>query len=155
LQEPKELSQIGGVAERLGVSTRTIKYYEELGLVSPENRSPGGFRLYNASDVERLQRILRLKGMGFSLAAVREFLAVRDAAKEATRERVLAETTEHLRSREREVAERIAKAREDLKAPKPCAGTQARHLPLRNPDARAEEELKPRTRTGERLNDPN
>ena len=110
MQEPKELSQIGGVAERLGVSTRTIKYYEELGLVSPENRSPGGFRLYNASDVERLQRILRLKGMGFSLAAVR------DAAKEATRERVLAETTEHLRSREREVVERIAKAREDLES---------------------------------------
>jgi DNA-binding transcriptional MerR regulator len=115
LQGPKELSQIGGVAERLGVSTRTIKYYEELGLVSPENHSPGGFRLYNASDIERLQRILRLKGMGFSLAAVREFLAVRDAAQEATRERVLAETTEHLRSREREVDERIAKTREDLK----------------------------------------
>ena len=115
MQDPKELSQIGGVAERLGVSTRTIKYYEELGLVSPENRSPGGFRLYNAPDIERLQRILRLKGMGFSLAAVREFLAVRDAAQEATRERVLAETTEHLRSREREVDERIAKTREDLK----------------------------------------
>jgi DNA-binding transcriptional MerR regulator len=115
LQGPKDLSQIGGVAERLGVSTRTIKYYEELGLVSPENHSPGGFRLYNASDIERLQRILRLKGMGFSLAAVREFLAVRDAAQEATRERVLAETTEHLRSREREVDERIAKTREDLK----------------------------------------
>jgi len=116
LQEPKELSQIGGVAERLGVSTRTIKYYEELGLVSPENRSPGGFRLYNASDIERLRRILRLKGMGFSLAAIREFIAVRDAAQEATRERVLAETTEHLRSREREVAQRIAKTREDLKS---------------------------------------
>ncbi len=116
MQEPNELSQIGGVAERLGVSTRTIKYYEELGLVSPENRSPGGFRLYNASDIERLRRILRLKGMGFSLAAIREFLAVRDAAQEATRERVLAETTEHLRSREREVAQRIAKTREDLKS---------------------------------------
>ena len=116
MQEPKELSQIGGVAERLGVSTRTIKYYEELGLVSPQNRSPGGFRLYNASDVERLERILRLKNMGFSLAAVREFLAVRDAAQEATRERVLAETTEHLRAREREVEARIAKTREDLKS---------------------------------------
>jgi DNA-binding transcriptional MerR regulator len=116
LQEPKELSQIGGVADRLGVSTRTIKYYEELGLVSPENRSPGGFRLYSAADVERLQRILRLKGMGFSLAAIREFLSVRDAAKEATRERVLAETAEHLKAREREVEERIAQAREDLKS---------------------------------------
>ena len=116
MQEPGELSQIGGVAERLGVSTRTIKYYEELGLVSPQNRSPGGFRLYNASDIERLERILRLKGMGFSLAAVREFLSVRDAAKEATRERVLAETTEHLKAREREVEARISKTREDLKS---------------------------------------
>ncbi len=117
MQGPKELSQIGGVAERLGVSTRTIKYYEELGLVSPQNRSPGGFRLYDPSDVERLQRVLRLKNMGFSLAAIREFLSVRDAAREeATREAVLAETTEHLRSREREVAERIARAREDLKS---------------------------------------
>lgn len=116
MSEPAELSQIGGVAERLGVSTRTIKYYEELGLVAPENRSPGGFRLYNAQDVERLQRILRLKNMGFSLAAIREFLSVRDAAQEATREAVLAETTEHLRSREREVTAHIAKAREDLKS---------------------------------------
>ncbi len=116
MQEPEELSQIGGVAERLGVSTRTIKYYEELGLVSPQNRSPGGFRLYNAPDIERLERILRLKGMGFSLAAVREFLSVRDAAKEATRERVLAETTEHLKAREREVEARISKTREDLKS---------------------------------------
>lgn len=117
MQEPGDLSQIGGVAEGLGVSTRTIKYYEELGLVSPENRSPGGFRLYNPADVERLQRILRLKGMGFSLAAIREFLSVRDAAREeATREDVLAQTNEHLRSREREVAERIAKTREDLKS---------------------------------------
>ena len=84
-EEGGELARIGEVAERLGVSTRTIKYYEELGLVSPENRSPGGFRLYSAPDVERLERILRIKNMGFSLAAIREFLAVRDAAREATR----------------------------------------------------------------------
>jgi len=113
---PKELSQIGEVAERLGVSPRTIKYYEELGLVTPEERSPGGFRLYGAADVERLERVLRLKGMGFSLAAIREFLAVRDAAQEATRERILSETTEHLRAREREVAARIEKVREDLES---------------------------------------
>ncbi len=113
---PKELSQIGEVAERLGVSPRTIKYYEELGLVAPEERSPGGFRLYGTADVERLERILRLKAMGFSLAAIREFLAVRDAAQEATREKILAETTEHLRAREREVAARIQKVREDLKS---------------------------------------
>lgn len=114
--DPKELSQIGEVADHLGVSPRTIKYYEELGLVAPRERSPGGFRLYGTADVERLERILRLKGMGFSLGAIREFLAVRDAAQEATREKILAETTEHLRAREREVATRIEKVREDLES---------------------------------------
>ena len=113
---PKELSQIGEVADRLGVSPRTIKYYEELGLVAPEERSPGGFRLYGDADVERLERILRLKGMGFSLAAIREFLAVRDAAQEATREEILSETAGHLKAREREVAARIEKVRQDLES---------------------------------------
>ena len=111
----RELAQIGEVAGRLGVSPRTIKYYEELGLIEPEERSPGGFRLYRERDVERLERILRLKDMGFSLAAIREFLTVRDTAQEATREAVLRETTEHLQEREREVAERVAKIRKDLK----------------------------------------
>ncbi len=111
----RELTQIGEVAGRLGVSPRTIKYYEELGLIEPEERSPGGFRLYRERDVERLERILRLKDMGFSLAAIREFLTVRDTAQEATREAVLRETTEHLQAREREVAERVAKIRKDLK----------------------------------------
>jgi MerR family transcriptional regulator, repressor of the yfmOP operon len=114
--EWRELSRIGEVAEHLGVSPRTIKYYEELGLVAPRERSPGGFRLYGAADVDRLERVLRLKAMGFSLAAIREFLAVRDAAQEATREEILAETTVHLRERERDVAARIEKAREDLKS---------------------------------------
>jgi DNA-binding transcriptional MerR regulator len=112
----KHLSQIGEVADRLGVSPRTIKYYEELGLVAPEERSPGGFRLYGHSDLERLERILRLKGMGFSLAAIREFLAVRDAAQEATRDAILKETTGHLKAREQELAARIDKLRNDLQS---------------------------------------
>jgi DNA-binding transcriptional MerR regulator len=111
----KDLSRIGEVADRLGVSPRTIKYYEEIGLLTPGERSPGGFRLYGEPDVERLQRILRLKDMGFSLAAIREFTAVREAAREATREAVLIETTEHLRVRANELDARIEKLRNDLK----------------------------------------
>ena len=114
-KDKKSLSRIGEVADRLGVSPRTIKYYEEIGLLTPGERSPGGFRLYGEPDVERLQRILRLKDTGFSLAAIREFVAVRDAAYEATREAVLKETTEHLEARERELTARIEKLRNDLK----------------------------------------
>jgi MerR family transcriptional regulator, repressor of the yfmOP operon len=111
----KGLSRVGEVAESLGVSPRTIKYYEEIGLVEPEERSPGGFRLYGEREVERLERILRMKGMGYSLAAIREILRVRDAAQEADRVTILRTATEHLKEREREVAGRIRRMREDLK----------------------------------------
>lgn len=112
----KELVRVGEVAERLGVSPRTIKYYEELGLIEPEARSPGGFRLYGEEDVQRLERILRMKGIGYSLAAIRELLAVRDAAQEAAdKTTVLKTAAERLKDREREVAARIQQMREDLK----------------------------------------
>ena len=109
-----ELRRVGEVAERLGVSPRTIKYYEEIGLVEPEERSQGGFRLYGEPEVERLGRILRMKGMGYSLRAIREILAVRDAAQEADKATVLRTATGHLKEREREVAERIRQMRADL-----------------------------------------
>ena len=111
----EELSRIGEVAGRLGVSPRTIKYYEELGLVEPVSRSEGGFRLYGERDVWRLERILRMKRMGYSLAAIRELLAARDSAQEATKTDVLRKAVERLRDREREVAARIRQMGEDLR----------------------------------------
>src|ERR671939_1967613 len=115
MKASKELVRVGEVAERLGVSPRTIKYYEELGLVEPEARSPGGFRLYGEEEVLRLERILRMKGIGYSLAAIRELLSVRDAAQEADKATVLRTAAEHLKDREQEVAARIQQVREDLK----------------------------------------
>src|ERR671933_1202262 len=111
----REPSRVGEVAERLGVTPRTIKYYEEIGLVEPEGRSQGGFRLYGEREVERLERILRMKGMGYSLAAIREILAVQDVAQEADKVTVLGTATEHLKEREREATERIRQMREDLR----------------------------------------
>ena len=108
------LVRVGEVAERLGVSPRTVKYYEELGLVEPGERSAGGFRLYGSREIERLERILRMKSIGYSLAAIRELLAVRDRAQEADRVTVLRTATHHLREREREASEHILKIREDL-----------------------------------------
>lgn len=60
-------------AERLGVTPRTLKYYEERGLVSP-SRSEGRYRLYDAADLERFGRILRLRALGFSLHGITEML---------------------------------------------------------------------------------
>jgi DNA-binding transcriptional MerR regulator len=111
----KELSRVGEVAEQLGVSPRTIKYYEELGLVRPEARSSGGFRLYGEREVHRLERILWMKGIGYSLATIRELLAVRDAAQEADKATVLREVAGRLKEREREATVRIQRIRDDLK----------------------------------------
>jgi DNA-binding transcriptional MerR regulator len=65
--------RIGEAAERLGVSPRTIKYYEELGLLAPA-RGGGNYRDYDEEDLERVERIRKLQKLGFSLAAIREFL---------------------------------------------------------------------------------
>ncbi|GAA3721968.1 DNA-binding transcriptional MerR regulator [Spinactinospora alkalitolerans] len=70
--------QIGEVAERTGLSLRTIRYYGEVGLVEPSARSKGGFRLYTGSDVERLLLIKRMKPLDFSLEETRDLLDVLD-----------------------------------------------------------------------------
>jgi DNA-binding transcriptional MerR regulator len=75
--------QIGLVAERLGLSIRTVRYYEEEGLVEPSARSEGGFRLYSDDDIERLELIKRMKPMGFSVQEMRDLLDARDRLADA------------------------------------------------------------------------
>ncbi|WP_026122250.1 MerR family transcriptional regulator [Nocardiopsis halotolerans] len=70
--------QIGEVAERTGLSLRTIRYYGEVGLVEPSARSRGGFRLYTEEDVDRLQLVKRTKPLDFSLEETRELLEALD-----------------------------------------------------------------------------
>lgn len=76
---------IGEVADLVGLSLRTVRYYEEMGLLSPEGRSGGGFRLYTDQHVERLALIKQMKPLGFSVAEIGELLQTRD---ELSRRRV-------------------------------------------------------------------
>ncbi|MGB2695903.1 MAG: MerR family transcriptional regulator [Dehalococcoidia bacterium] len=67
--------QIGEVAERTGVTQRTLRFYEEKGLVQPPTRMEGGFRLYSEEDIQRVERIRRLqKHLGFTLAEIKEMV---------------------------------------------------------------------------------
>ena len=67
--------RIQEVASELGLTTRSIRYYEELGLLSPAARSDGSYRLYDASDVDRLRFIKGLRDdAGFSLAEISQLL---------------------------------------------------------------------------------
>nr|WP_282599995.1 MerR family transcriptional regulator [Patulibacter sp. SYSU D01012] len=73
------MHRIGEVAERVGLSLRTVRYYEEQGLVVPATRTDGGFRLYADEQIDRLRLIKATKPLGFSLDETRELLAARDA----------------------------------------------------------------------------
>ncbi|MDD9205330.1 MerR family transcriptional regulator [Georgenia sp. 10Sc9-8] len=78
-----ERMQIGEVAERTGLSQRTIRYYGEVELVSPSSRTDGGFRLYTDRDLEKLALVKRMKPLDFSLEEMREVLELLDALSEA------------------------------------------------------------------------
>lgn len=64
--------QIGELAKKLGITTRTIRYYEEIGLMGPPERLGGGTRTYNRDDILRLKFILKLKELGITLKEMQE-----------------------------------------------------------------------------------
>jgi DNA-binding transcriptional MerR regulator len=72
---------IGEVAERTGVTQRTLRFYEERGLLKPPSRMEGGFRLYSEEDVARVERIKRLQALlGVSLSEVKEMVDAEEVA---------------------------------------------------------------------------
>lgn len=71
--------KIGEVAERTELSIRSLRHWDEVGLVRPSVYSPGGFRLYTEADVERILLIRRMKPLGFSLERMADFCRALDA----------------------------------------------------------------------------
>lgn len=72
-RDSSALLTVRDAAQRLNVTPRTLKYYEERGLVTP-TRSEGRYRLYDEHDLEQFARILRLRALGFSLHGITEML---------------------------------------------------------------------------------
>lgn len=70
--------QIGELAKKLNITTRTIRYYEEIGLMGRNERLDGATRSYNRGDVLRLKFILKLKTMGISLKEIQELSDIFD-----------------------------------------------------------------------------
>jgi DNA-binding transcriptional MerR regulator len=67
------------VATRTGFTKRTLRYYEEVGVLAPTGRTEGNYRRYSEADVERLERIKNLRELlGFSLADIREIMEAED-----------------------------------------------------------------------------
>lgn len=124
--------QIGEVAERTGLSLRTIRHYEEVDLVIPSARSKGGFRLYTASDVDRLMVVRRMKPLGFSLDEMRDLLEITDRLSGTAPGTLTAEERDRLRERldsYRKIADaRCETLRAQLLAAEDFAATLRRRL---------------------------
>lgn len=73
-----ELVQIGELAKSLNITTRTIRYYEEIGLMGKNDRAGGSTRSYAKDDILRLKFILKLKTMGISLKEIHELSDIFD-----------------------------------------------------------------------------
>ena len=120
----KPFHQIGEVAEMVGLSLRTIRHYEEVGLVPPSGRSTGGFRLYTDTDIERLQLVKDMKPLDFRLEEMRELLGLLDGSDDPS---ASSERREALVARLGEFAEaaeaRCARLRRDLAAAESLTAT--------------------------------
>lgn len=102
---------IGKMAERLGVPTSTIRYYESEGLLSPGRLRAGGTRVFSEEDYERLFLILCLKKMGLSIADIREYVQLEQQG-DATIQR----RSRILRQQRADIEERIAELSMILRA---------------------------------------
>jgi len=80
---PEQLLRIGDLAERTGVTPRTVRYYEELGLLPRSVREHGKHRTYDADDVERLRELTRLRDLlGLSLEELKQMVEAQVAREE-------------------------------------------------------------------------
>src|SRR5215216_7446926 len=89
MADPKQPSkdmpclQIGEVADRTGVTQRTLRFYEERGLLKPPTRMEGGFRLYSEDDVARVTQIRRLQDLlGLTLAEIKDMVEAEEVKEE-------------------------------------------------------------------------
>jgi len=109
-KESKDELTVEAVVKLLGITPRTLHYYEEVGLISPVSRTVGGHRLFSSATIARIEQIIRLKDdLGYSLQEIRQVLEAeqslvdlrqqyhQDGLTQAQRSEVMARYSELLR----------------------------------------------------------
>lgn len=97
MNDVQESFKIGQVAAQLGISTRTIRYYEEVGLMGDNRGDEGGVRFYTKQDILRLRFILKLKELGITLSEMKEMAINYDLNNQVT-DKVLPQLVDVLES---------------------------------------------------------
>lgn len=114
--EQSGMMHIGAVAEHTGLSLRTLRHYDDVGLIVPSGRTAGGFRLYSERDVEKILLMRRMKPLDFSLADMKTLLELTEAARAGTisdeQRRELDELAAAARERRAQLEKKLAMANE-------------------------------------------
>lgn len=110
MRKSSDRSTISELAEEFGITPRTIRYYEEVGLLSPHRDTPTSRRLYDERDRARLKLILRGKRFGYSLAELKDILGLYEV--DPTQGRQIMCTLEYGVRHIREIDERIEELQE-------------------------------------------
>ena len=114
---------ISQAASQSGLSAKTIRYYEDIGLIAPAARGPNGYRQYNKGAVEELRFLARSRGVGFDLEESRQLLELqRDSSRQSRHARDLVmEKSQKLQSR---IEQLVAMQRELLALASRCKGDE-------------------------------
>jgi Cu(I)-responsive transcriptional regulator len=120
---------IGEAAKRSGLTTKTIRFYEDIGLVSAAGRDPNGYRRYGEHEVNHLRFVHRARSLGFTVDECRELLALYgDRARASADVKALA--VARIRDIERKIAElEVMKATLEHLAER-CHGDERPHCPI-------------------------
>lgn len=109
MPESPDLLKIGEFARLAETNLRTLRYYEELGLLEPAARSTGGFRYYRQTDINRILMIRDLQELGLNLERIRDLISTRDALESVGgRAEFIRRVREALLEHDRLLAERMA-----------------------------------------------
>ncbi len=109
--------RIGELAQKAGVTPRTIRYYEDLGLLGPSEREGKGFRYYTEVELARLRKIDALKGLGLSLEEIRSIIDLffEEPTMLRGKQKLLEILQNHLKETDEKI-EALAQFRTDLQA---------------------------------------
>lgn len=103
----EDFLQISDLAEQLGITTRTIRLYEKMGLVEPPKRTEGKVRYYEKPDIKRFKFVLKLKALGLSLEEMKELADLFDREKKAP-EKIMPRLIELLDTHLKSIRQKVA-----------------------------------------------